>query len=93
MSPCISQLTSSSMPTEPSGPSHLQRWRPSSRRAFRTSVWKDEQFDDYETRAIRVFHPNQPPLRIVIQQGVFTICTRILDEHGGIIKTFGTPLH
>lgn len=40
-----------------------------------------------------MFHPNQPPLRIVIQQGVFTICTRILDEHGGIIKTFGTPLH
>ena len=55
--------------------------------------WKDERYDHFETHAINVFEPNQPPLRSIIQQGVFTVCTCILDEHGGVIKTFGTSLH
>ena len=56
--------------------------------------WRDEQdkeqYDDFETHVIHVFEPNQPPLRSVIQQGVFTVCTCILDEHAGIINNFGS---
>ena len=30
------------------------------------NYWKDEHYDDYDTHAINVFEPNQPPLRSVI---------------------------
>ncbi len=32
--------------------------------------------------AIRTVSPSRPPLRIVIQQGLFTFCSHILDDHG-----------
>ena len=52
-------------------------------------TWLDHPLSDLgDPHAIRTVNPSRPPLRTVVQQGVFTVCNHILDDHGDTIFQF-----